>query len=104
IYHENMSQFDSTPHTLRFTPSRFHAVVLLNRLNTTSNITLDFKDLFGNALSPHPPYPVWTVYIRDLWLHEDLGKFNETWQATNVPGHGVRMVTVLLDNTTNFHY
>ncbi|CAF1105186.1 unnamed protein product [Adineta steineri] len=104
IYHQNMSQFDSTHHTLRFTPPRFHAVVLLNRLNTTANITLDFKDLFGNALSPHPPYPIWTVSIRDLWLHQDLGKFNETWQASNVPGHGVRMVTVLLDNTTNFHY
>ncbi|CAF4209078.1 unnamed protein product, partial [Rotaria magnacalcarata] len=47
--------------------------------------------------------PIWTVSIRDLWLHQNLGKFVETWTATNVPPHGVRMITVLLTNTTISH-
>jgi alpha-galactosidase len=103
IYHANMSQFYDTNNTPRFSPSPFHAVVLLNRLNITSNITLEFNDLFDNKLCPHPPTPIWTVFIRDLWLHQDLGEFVETWKAINVPGHSVRMITVLLLNTTNSH-
>ena len=104
IYYENMSQVYDTRNTPRFSPSPFHAVVLLNRLNITANITLEFNDLFNNYLSPHPPTPIWTVSIRDLWLHQDLGEFVETWKATNVPGHGVRMITVLLRNATKFHH
>jgi alpha-galactosidase len=100
IYYENMSLFYDAP---RFSPLPFHAVVLLNRLNNVANITLEFNDLFDNSLSPHPPTPIWTVSIRDLWLHQDLGDFVETWNATNVPGHGVRMITVLLLNTTHSH-
>lgn len=103
LYYENMPQSPNSDNTLRFTPLPLHAVVLLNRLNMTNNMTLQFKDLFDNALSPHPPSPTWTVSIRDLWLHEDLGEFVESWTATNVPGHGVRMVTVLLRNATDFH-
>ena len=103
-YEKNMSAFYDTGNTPHFSPLPFHAVVLLNRLNNTANLTLEFKDLFDNALSPHPPTPIWTVSIRDIWLHQDLGKFKETWQANNVPGHGVRMVTVLLVNATNSHH
>jgi hypothetical protein len=71
-------------------------------LNTTANITLEFSDLFDNNLTPGPPTPICTVLIQDLWLHQDLGEFSETWEATNVPRHGVRMISVLLHNTTNF--
>lgn len=70
IYHKNLCDFD---------PSPYHAAVLLNRLNITTNITLEFPDLFDNALSPHPPSPKWSVTIRDLWLQQDLGDFTETW-------------------------
>jgi len=104
IYHENMSQFYHTNNTSHFSPLPFHAVVLLNRLNITVNITLEFNDLFDNNLTPDPSTPIWTVLIRDLWLHQDLGEFVETWQATNVPRHGVRMITVLLHNATNSHH
>jgi hypothetical protein len=67
---------------------------VLHRLNTISNITLQFNDLFDNALSPHPSIPIWNGSVRDL------GLFVETWQAINVPSHGVRMITVLLVNIT----
>ncbi len=103
IYHGNTSQFYDTNNTLRFSPLPFHAVVLLNRLNIIANVTVEFNDLFDNNLTPSPPTPIWTVFIRDLWLHQDLGEFVETWKATNVPAHGVRMLTVLLVNTTNSH-
>ncbi|CAF4681789.1 unnamed protein product [Rotaria sp. Silwood1] len=103
IYYENMSLIYDINNTPRFSPLPFHAVVLLNRLNITANITLEFNDLFDHRLSPHPPTPIWTVSIRDLWLHQDLGIFVETWKAINVPVHGVRMVTVLLLNATNPH-
>jgi alpha-galactosidase len=96
IYHKN--------NISNFNPLPFHAVVILNRLNITSNITLQFNDLFDNALSPHPPTPIWNVFIRDLWLHQDLGEFVETWEAIDVPQHGVRMITVLLINTTNNYH
>jgi hypothetical protein len=101
IYYENMLQFYDTNITPRFNPLPFHAIVLLNRLNITANITLEFNDLFDHKLCPHPPTPIWTVSIRDLWLHQDLGEFVETWTANNIPGHGVRMITVLLINATN---
>ncbi|CAF4729149.1 unnamed protein product, partial [Rotaria socialis] len=103
LYYEHTPQFyniDSAPH---FNPLPFHAVVLLNRLNTTANITFNFDDLFDHYLCPHPPTPIWTVSIRDLWLHQNLGTFVETWTTTNVPAHGVRMITVLLTNTTISH-
>ena len=100
LYHENSSHLSDNKNRLRFTPLPFHAVVLLNRLNVTANIPLNFKDLFDHALSPHPPTPTWTASIRDLWLHQDLGEFVDSWTANNVLGHGVRMVTILLRNTT----
>ena len=83
---------------LGFTPAPRHAVVFLNRLNTTVDITLNFDDLFDNNLDRKPPTPNWTVFIRDLWLHQDLGRFEDTWTALNVPAHGVRMVTVSLSH------
>ncbi|UJR16593.1 hypothetical protein I4U23_003493 [Adineta vaga] len=104
IYHENMSQIHTVNNSPRFTPLPFHAVVLLNRRDMVSNITLEFNDLFDHRLNPHPPTPTWTASIRDLWLHQDLGQFIETWTATDVPGHGIRMITVLLVNATNHLY
>jgi alpha-galactosidase len=95
IYHENISQFSPLP---------FHAIVLLNRWNIPINITLDFDDLFGNNLNSNSLNSGWTVSIRDLWLHQDLGEFMDTWTATNVPGHGVRMITVLLIHPINSHH
>lgn len=98
IYHESQSSLSSfrSNVNLGFQPLPFHAVVLLNRLSTISNITLDFDDLFDHHLSPHPPTPTWIAHIRDLWLQQDLGAFTETWKAINVPAHGIRMITVLL--------
>ena len=74
----------------------YHAVVLFNRSNQPTNITLQFEALFDNALSPHPPSPIWSVNIRDLWLHQDQGTFTHNWTSINVQPHGVTMITVLL--------
>ena len=103
IYYEQVRQSIETSNILRFTPSPLHAVVLLNRLNTTANITFQFDDLFDHRLCPHPPTPIWTVTIRDLWLHQEIGEFVETWKAVDVSAHGVRMVTILLLNATTPH-
>ena len=99
-----MSQWPRGNRAQQFTPSPFHAVVLLNRWNVTNNITLEFSDLFDNnlCLSPPPP-PNWTAFVRDLWLHEDLGEFVQTWTAVNVARHGVRMITFLLHDTIDTH-
>jgi alpha-galactosidase len=103
IFHANMSHSYHTNNRHQFIPSPFHAVVLLNRLNIIKNITLEFDDLFDNNLCPDPSTSMWNVVIRDLWLHQDLGEFTDTWTALNVPAHGVRMITVLLQDTTRAH-
>ena len=104
IHYENMSHSQDTNYTPHFTSLPYHAVVLLNRLHTPVNITLVFDDLFGNNLCPGPPTPPWTVAIRDLWLHKDLGTFVDSWKAIDVPAHGVKMITILLHNTTDFYH
>lgn len=101
LYHENISHLHDENNKINFNPLPFHAVVLLNRLNIANNITLTFDQLFGNNLSPHQPTPTLTVSIRDLWLHQDLGEFTDSWTAINVPGHSVRMITLLLRNSTS---
>ncbi len=48
------------------------AVVLFNRSNAHTKITVNFADL---DLGPN-------VTIRDLWTHEDLGEFTDSYTAT----------------------
>jgi len=59
------------------------AVILFNRDQTTASITATW-DMLG--LSPTATYSV-----RDLWLHQDMGKFTGSYSAT-VNYHGVVMV------------
>ena len=60
------------------------AILLLNRLNTSIDITLNFEDV--NDTSKR----CWNV--RDLWQGADLGRQNGTFVATAVPPHGCRML------------
>ncbi|RZA00695.1 MAG: hypothetical protein EOO68_11010 [Moraxellaceae bacterium] len=61
------------------------AVVLFNRGNNTASITVKWSDL---AL------PAGAASVRDLWGHTDLGKFTDSYTATNIPSHGNAMVII----------
>lgn len=60
------------------------AVLLFNRANTTKTITLDFVDVGNTSLA------CWAV--RDIWNRTNLGRFNGTFQAKDVPPHGNRFL------------
>ncbi|MBN2342461.1 MAG: glycoside hydrolase family 27 protein [Deltaproteobacteria bacterium] len=60
------------------------AVVLFNRGEEAADITANFSDLDITG----------TAMVRDLWKHEDLGDFTDSFTAT-VPAHGVVMVKMV---------
>jgi hypothetical protein len=60
------------------------AVVLLNRSDLASTMTLKLSDL--NLEGP--------ATIRDLWLHTDLNPINSEY-TTTVPSHGVVMLKII---------
>ena len=60
------------------------AVLLLNRLNVTTQIVLNFLDV-GNT-----SYRCFRV--RDLWSHKDLGVREGTFDGGLIPAHGSRLV------------
>ena len=79
-----------------FHPWRHHAVLLLNRASYAQNLTLDFySDLFDNFMCPHAPPPT-TASVRDAWNGVELGHFERTYTAANVPAHGSVLLTVTL--------
>jgi alpha-galactosidase len=61
------------------------AVVLFNRGQDETRITLEFKEL-------NPTLPD-ALRIRDLWKHKDLGRFTGHFSAI-VPAHGAGMIKV----------
>jgi len=56
---------------------------VFNLGSSTSNITVSFMDINLST----------TVSIRDLWAHQDLGNFTNSWSA-NVVSHGSRLLTL----------
>ncbi len=61
------------------------AVILLNRSGAEKEITANWTDI---------GYPAHLrATVRDLWQHKDLGQFTGKF-STNVPSHGVAMITV----------
>jgi hypothetical protein len=62
------------------------AILLLNRLSTAQNITVNWSSL-GLANSP--------ADVRDLWAHADLGAFTRGFTASNVPPHGSVMLKII---------
>ncbi|HMY40974.1 MAG TPA: hypothetical protein PK011_16740, partial [Marinagarivorans sp.] len=61
------------------------AVVLFNRSNNTASITVKWSDL---------GLPAGAATVRDLWSHTDLGRFSDSYTATNIPAHGSGMVII----------
>jgi alpha-galactosidase len=61
------------------------AVVLLNRTGASASMTATWSAIglpSGNAT------------VRDLWNHVDLGTFNGSYTAANVPSHDVAMLKI----------
>ena len=59
------------------------AVLLFNRGGGTANMSVTWSEI---GLSGSPA-------VRDLWAHQDLGSYPDSFSAT-VPSHGVVMVTI----------
>ena len=59
------------------------AVGLFNRGETATDVELLWSEagLFGNRK------------VRDLWLHRDLGSFNEKF-SVSVPAHGAMLLNI----------
>jgi alpha-galactosidase len=59
------------------------AVALFNRNGSAANITVTFAQV---------GFPTGQVLVRDLWQHADLGSFDTSYTAKNVPSHGIVML------------
>ena len=59
------------------------AVALFNRNASAANITVTFAQA---------GFTTGQVTVRDLWQHADLGSFDTSYTAKNVPSHGVVML------------
>ena len=71
-----------------------YGVVMLNRASTIANVTLDFyHDIYYNFLCCPPPVPAVTATIYDMWSHQNVGVFTNTYSVM-VPAHGVMVVKV----------
>jgi len=71
------------------------AIVLLNRGTYPEvNISVNWQDIFGNALSIgwQPPVPP-NVKVTDLWASQYLGVFSYSYTAT-VAYHDVKMLRI----------
>jgi len=55
------------------------AVLLMNHINATVDLSLSFSDVPGLACSK--------CHVRDIWHHADLGAFEGTFKATAVGAH-----------------
>jgi alpha-galactosidase len=60
------------------------AVALLNRSGGTANITVSFSDIGVSG----------TASVRDLWAHQDLGDFQDSY-SVDVPSHGVAVLKII---------
>ena len=60
-------------------------VALMNRTNHNETVTAKWSDI-GIPSGP--------ANVRDLWKHEDMGAFTDSYQA-NVPSHGVILLKVV---------
>ncbi len=60
------------------------AVALFNRSGSPQNVTVNFSDI---GLSG-------TATVRDLWAHQDVGEFTDSYSA-DVPSHGVVVVKIV---------
>jgi alpha-galactosidase len=92
-------------------PGNKFAVILYNSADSKSyDITVKFsnlgscefpnyrKNVFSDSSSLWPKYPGWPggtkALVRDLWKHQNVGIFQDTYTARQVPPHGVTFVTL----------
>lgn len=65
------------------------AVVLLNRGETDNEqVTVQWADI-GFPLNM-------SAKVRDLWAHQDLGRFMGGFTGSNIPAHGAMMLNISL--------
>lgn len=62
------------------------AVALFNRGSGNASITVQWSDI---------GIPTGDASVRDLWAKQDLGSFNGSYTASNVPSHSVVMLKVV---------
>jgi alpha-galactosidase len=62
------------------------AAALFNRGTGNASITVQWSDL---------GLPAGAATVRDLWAREDLGSFNDSYTANNVPGRTVVMLKIV---------
>jgi alpha-galactosidase len=60
------------------------AVVLFNRGTTSATIQVSWEEI---------GLPGGLAHVRDLWLHEDLGAYDDSY-SSSVPAHGVVMLNI----------
>ena len=63
-----------------------YAVLLLNTKNEPADISVNFADCGLRAKTK--------ATIRDVWKHEDIGTFEEKYNASQIPSHGVQFLIV----------
>ena len=66
------------------------AVALLNRTNSTANITVNWSNI---------GLPSTSASVRDLWAHTNVGSFTNSYTAS-VPSHGVVMLKISTGNSS----
>ena len=65
------------------------AVILFNRASQPADMSLSFASLpFGSSSDK--------VNVRDLWRKADLGVFENVFNATQIPSHGVLVLQLKL--------
>ena len=62
------------------------AVALFNRGSGNPAMTVQWSDI---------GLPPGAATVRDLWKHEDLGTFNDSYTASNVASHSVVMLKIV---------
>jgi hypothetical protein len=60
------------------------AFALWNLAKTNATIEVEWSNLFPESFA--------SMHVRDLWTQRDLGSFEGSWTADDVPGHGVAMI------------
>lgn len=59
-----------------------YAVALMNRGDSVTDITTNFKDFSSKN----------KFALRDLYLHQDFGEFTDSYTGKQIPAHGVVML------------
>ncbi len=70
----------------RINGTNARAIFLVNGRTTAANITVNWSQI---------GLPAGNATVRDLWSRQDLGTFNNSFTASNIPAHGSRMLKIV---------